>query len=618
MSQSKKDEIFRPMYIRKNRRIKDGKPHIYWSLVETIRTPKGPRQRVVGYLGELNTAEETGYRGLVKRLKGDQNLQLEMFGHAPEAQSVSIYPERVRVERVRDFGDSWVGVKLWKLLRLDDFFSKEVFKGKEEIPWEVMISYLSVSRFCKSMSKLAITERYVEESALGDILGIDSFKVNKDRLYRAMDIMISHKEAMGDHLKRRYGELFYLDYELLLYDITSTYFEGECLKNPKARRGYSRDKRFDCKQVTLALVVSREGLPLYYEVFAGNRRDVTTMEEVIETVESIYGKASRVWVMDRGLVSEEELEWLRERGSKYIVGTPKSMMKKFEEHLLGGEWEAIYPDLEVKRVLSPEHAEEVFVMCRSRSRREKEKGILEHFTKRIEEGLEKLSKAVSREKRALKDRDLLQRKIGALLKANSRAARLFEIKVTSITEGKKERLKITWKRKEQNKDWADLSAGCYLLRSNLPQNMSAEELWKAYIGLTEVEESFRMSKQDLGLRPVFHQTQQRVEAHIFICFLSLVLQRTLEVGLVAKGLGRSTRKVVEELQGLKSMDVIFPTTAGDEIKLRIISNPDPSLKILLDHLKFRPPKRLCLPQNVVAKMDTHAFKNQPVTPFLTP
>lgn len=598
--------------------MKDGKPHIYWSLVETIRTPKGPRQRVVGYLGELASGEEVGYRCFIKQLKGERSTQQDLFEPTSFETPVSIYPNRAEVENVRDFGDAWVGVSFWKILELDKFFGQQVFKGKEEIPWEVVICYLVVSRFCESMSKLAIAERYVDRSALSDILGIDPFKVNKNRLYRAMDVMLSHKQAMGEHLKRRYGELFRLEYDLILYDITSTYFEGECLKNPQAKRGYSRDKRPDCKQVILALVVTKDGFPLFYEVFDGNRRDVTTLEEVVEAVESIYGKADRVWVMDRGMVSEDELEWLRERGSRYIVGTPKTMLKQFERYLLTSEWEKVYPDLEVKKVCSPKYQDEVFVMCRSSLRREKEKGIAQRFADRIEEGLNKLNTAISREKRVLRDRDKLQRKIGALLKINSRATRLFEIKVTSSKEEKKERLHLTWRRREENQDWADLSAGCYLLRSNLPKDMTAKDLWKAYIGLTQVEDAFRTSKNDLGLRPVFHQTEKRVQSHIFICFLSLAMQKTFEQVLIAKGLGRSTRKVLEELQGLKSMDVVLPTTVGDKIRLKIISNPEPSLKILLDRLRLRLPKRLYPPQNVVAKLEPPFYKNQPLSPLLTP
>lgn len=605
------------MFLRKHRRTKDGKTHTYWSLVETIRTPQGPRQRVVGYLGELHSQEEEeSYRGLVRQLHGENGRQRDLF--RPFGKPISVYPDQITVERVRDFGDAWVGVGMWKLLQLDRFFSQEIFVGKEEIPWESVIQFLVVSRFLKSMSKLRIAEQYVDQSALGDILGVDSMKINKNRLYRAMDEMLDHKEALGEHLKKRYGELFHLDYDLLLYDITSTYFEGQCLKNKKAKRGYSRDKRPDCKQVTLALVVTREGFPLYFEVFDGNRRDVTTVEDIVERIEEMYGKADRVWAMDRGMVSEENLEWLRERGTLYIVGTPKSMLKQFERHLVESNWEEVYPDVEVKKVTSPEYQDETFVVCRSGLRREKEKAMIKLFFDRIEGGLRKLSDAAGRCKRPLHDRDVAQRKIGALLQKNSRAARLFDIHVNTYVDGKETRLKINWKKREENNNWVDLISGCYLLRTNVKSQLTGTELWKAYIQLTQVEEAFRLTKQDLGIRPVWHHNEERVEAHIFICFLALALHKTLEQGLVAKGLGRSTRKILEEFRGLKSMDVVLPTENGDRLRLRIVSNPDPALKILLDHLNLRSPKRLSSPKNVVEKTGTLPYNNQPLSQLLTP
>ncbi|PIU58318.1 MAG: hypothetical protein COS89_01000 [Deltaproteobacteria bacterium CG07_land_8_20_14_0_80_38_7] len=392
------------MFLRKNRRIKDGKPHVYWSLVETVRTPKGPRQKVVGYLGDLNESNEELYRGMVKRLGGRNDDQLNFF-KSPPVGSINVIAEKVRIEKVQDFGDAWVGVGMWKLLELNQFFTQHIKAGKEEIPWVAIISYLAVSRFCESMSKLSIAEQYADQSALADILGIEAVKINKDRLYRSMDRLLPCKQKLGEHLKKRYSELFQLDYELYLYDITSSYFEGQCPHNPQAKRGYSRDNRSDCKQVTLALVVTKEGFPLYFEVFNGNRRDVTTVEEIVEQVESVYGRADRVWAMDRGMVSDDNLKWLRERGSTYIVGTPKTMLKQFEQRLLDEEWEGVHSDVDVKTAQSPEYQEEVFIVCRSSSRREKELSMARLFIGRIEDGLEKLKRAVSRNTRALTDRD---------------------------------------------------------------------------------------------------------------------------------------------------------------------------------------------------------------------
>lgn len=549
---------------------------------------------------------------MVKRLGGRSDGQRDIF--KPERTgSISIIPERLRVERVRDFGDAWVGVGLWKLLKLDEFFSQQIEPGQEAIPWATMISYLAVSRFCESMSKLSIAERYTDRSALADILGIDPLKVNKDRLYRTMDALLPCKQALGEHLKKRYGELFGIDYELYLYDITSTYFEGQCPSNPQAKRGYSRDQRSDCKQVTLALVVTKEGLPLFFEVFDGNRRDVTTVEEIVEHVEGIYGRAGRVWVMDRGMVSDANLEWLRKRGTVYLVGTPKGMLRKFERHLVESSWERVYADVDVKIARSPEYQDETFIVCRSASRREKELAMARRFTERIEAGLEKLRCSVSRQRRPLTDRDKLQRKIGALLKVNSRAARFFKITV----EERDNRLHLSWTKQADYDAWSELSAGCYLLRSNLSTELSATELWKAYMGLTEIEEAFRISKHDLGLRPIWHHWEKRVQAHIFVCFLSLVLQKTLEQGLISKGLGSSTRKVLEECRGLKSMDVVLPMTEGNELRMKIVSDPDPALKILLNHLNLRHPKRLRFPGNVVEKLTTPPTQYQPLTPLLT-
>lgn len=606
------------MFLRKNRRIKDGKPHYYWSLVETIRTPKGPRQRVVSYLGDLNEAQQESYAACIGRLRsGVNSKQLDLFKGPLEEKPVMVRPEGLRVERVRDFGDAWVGLGLWKILELDKFFSNQVCVGKEEISWDQVICFLVVSRFCEAMSKLAISESYVDRSALSDLLGIDPLKINKDRLYRAMDALWPHKEALGEHLKRRYGQLFHLDYEILIYDITSTYFEGQSKGNPQAKRGYSRDKRPDCKQVTLALIVSKEGFPLYYEVFDGNRRDVTTVEEIVQSVEAIYGRANRVWAMDRGMVSEKNLEFLNKRGTHYIVGTPTLMLRLFKSSLLDdNNWEQVYPDVELKLVKCDEFPDETFVLCRSALKREKEKAILNRFIQNIEQGLEKLKTATLRSKRPLRDRDELQRKIGALLKSNSRAARFFIVEVQSLSEGKKTRLQLTWKRKTIKQDFAELSAGCYLLRTNIKQSktMTSPEIWQAYINLTKVEEAFRITKQELGLRPVWHQHQNRVQAHIFICFLALALQKTLEQMMISKGLGRSTRKVLKEFRTIKSMDVILPTSQGDELRLRTISEPDPALKILLQHLNLKIPKRLLPPQNVVEKLNPDIYKYQLFSP----
>lgn len=581
------------MFLRKHVREKDGKSHVYWTLVETVRTARGPRQRIVSYLGDISEDAQGGYEELAAQLNGrGQGRQRDFFEVIPKEPSISIYPQRIRVERVRDFGDVWVGVSLWKMLKFDEFFTSHLAPGREEVNWAEMICYRVVSQFCEPTSELGVAERLSQQNALCDILGIAEYQIEENRLYRTLDRLLAQKQALTHHLKERYGELFGIEYDILLYDITSTYFEGECPHNPQARYGYSRDKRRDCKQVLVAVVVTKEGMPLSFEVFDGNRRDVTTVEEMVQSIERVYGKACGIWVMDRGMVSEKVLEWLRGRGAKYLVGTPKDMLKKFEKELLEKNWQQARVDVEVKFVRCPQGNNELFVLCRSASRKEKEKAIVQRFTRRIEEGLQKLTQATNRIKRPLQNRDLLQRRIGALLKVNSRAAKLFEIQVESIQEGKKQRLVLQWKRKDSLGDWAELSSGCYLLRSNISTELSSEEMWQAYIGLTEIENVFRLSKSDLGLRPIWHHKQERVQAHIFIAFLALILQRVFEHALNRAGLGRSSRKILHEFRKIKSLDLCLPTTEGTELKLRLVSEPEQSLKIILQHCRLHIPRRL--------------------------
>ena len=383
-------------------------------------------------------------------------------------------------------------------------------------------------------------------------------------------------------LKNRLGELFGLEYDLLLYDVTSTYFEGQAEGNPLARRGYSRDHRPDCKQVCIGLVVSRCGMPLGYEVFAGNRSDVTTLREIVETMERRYGQAERIWVVDRGMVSAENIEFLKQNGRRYIVGTPKSMLKQFERELLAEDWRTIREGLEVKLCPGPE-GEETFVLCRSRDRREKEKAMHARFEKRIEEGLMRIE--ASCQKQRLQPLLVAQR-LGRLLGQNSRAAGLFQAEVQTASDG---RAVLAWKKIENWREWAVLSEGCYLLRSNV-NDWNDEELWKAYIQLTEAENAFRIHKSDLSLRPIWHQKEARVMAHILVCFLAFVLWKTLAKKCQEAGLGDEPRRVFDELGQIELVDVVLPTRKGTEIRRRCITEPTDHQAILLARLKLRLPK----------------------------
>ena len=600
------------MFLRKFRRRKDGKAHAYWALVESVRVGAKVRQRIVAYLGDVGDEETTGWEHLVRRLECRPLCEPELFERREvPAKPVEIYPDRVRVERVRDFGDAFVGLGLWRYVGLDRFFGERMPRGREAIARATMVAYAAVARFCEPSSELAVAESFTDRSALADLLGVDPLAINEDRLYRTLDHALKHKSALAAHLRSTYAGLFGADYDLLLYELTSTYFEGEAAGIPQARYGYSRDTRSDlprraggtagCKQVIVALIVTRERLPLDFEIFDGNRRDHQTLQEIVEAAETKFGRAHRIWVMDRGLATEDNLSWLRGRGGFYLVGTPKSMLRRFERQWLEASWKQVRDGLDVALVEAPDHSEEMFVLCRSRDRCEKERAILNRFANRIEEGLEKIAQACRRRRAPLRDRLELGKRLGALLKANSRASRLFDVRVEELPRGR--RLHLAWTRKSPDGTlWAERTAGHYLLRAHLGGQLTADQFWRAYIQLTRVEDAFRKLKSTLAVRPVFHKTQPRVHAHIFLSFLSLVMLQTFEVHLQGAGLGRSPQKVLAELRAWNSMDVILPTTDGRHLRRRVIAQPEPALKILLAQLRIRPPNTLPNRQNVVETM----------------
>ncbi len=567
------------MYLRRCRRTRKT-DHVYWELVESYRTERGPRQRVVAYLGNVGEAERVGVE---QSAAGRSGWQSRLFDESPEPEWVEVDSRRVRAEKVRDFGGYWLGLHACDELGLLSFFDS-IAKGREEIPWSMMAMVLVLMRLCEPSSELRIAEHLYERTVLGDLLGIPGDKVNDDRLYRALDFLLPHKAELEKHLKERLGELFNLEYDLILYDVTSTYFEGESESNGQAERGYSRDHRPDCKQVCIALVVSREGMPLGYEVFAGNRADVTTVEDIVEKIEAQYGSAGRIWVMDWGMVSEENLEFLRSGARRYIVGTPKSQLKRFEQELLTEDWQLVREGIEVKLCPSP-YTNETFILCRSSDRKLKEKGIHERFEKRLEKGLTKLTESCLKRKQKV---GAIERRVGRLLGANSRAAGLFTVEVGTRENGG---AAISWKKVEAWREWAELSEGCYLLRSNIT-DWDAEQLWQAYIQLTEAEAAFRIHKTDLRIRPIWHQTEERVHAHILVCFLAYVLWKM--IGQMAKraGLGNETRKLFDEIAQIKVVDIVLPTRQGVEIRKQCVAQPTEAQSILLQRLRLHLPQRL--------------------------
>ena len=458
------------MYLRKKTRIKDGKRHNYWALVESYRTERGPRQRTVAWLGEL---EKAGRLGVANAAKGTHSQQGNLFEKGPEPEWVEVNVKGVRVENTREFGGPWLGLELISKLCLDRFFSEHIAKGRERVPWASMALVLVICRLCRPSSELHIAEHFFEQTALADLLGISSKRINEKRLYRGLDKVLPHKEELEKHLKEKAGSLFELDYDLFLYDVTSTYFEGEAAGNSLAKRGYSRDHRGDCKQVCIGLVVTRDGFPLGYEVFSGNRSDVTTVEEIIEVMENRYGKANRIWVMDRGMASSGNFEFLNKEGRKYIVGANRGQLKQYESELLKKDWQVVQAGLAVKQVESPD-GQEAFILCRSRDRAKKERAMHDRFEQRIEESLIRMANGCEKRRYQVK---VIERRVGKLLGKNSRAAGLFDVKVEKGLNGG---AKVKWTKRDDWRNWSRLSEGCYMLRSNI-SDWHPEELWKAYI-----------------------------------------------------------------------------------------------------------------------------------------
>ena len=570
-------------------RVKDGKTHTYWRLVRSVRVGRKVVQQTVAHLGELDPEGRARARVLARAITGGREQSDLFTAPAPPPEPVRVRLDRVRLERGRRFGDVWLGWTLWRALRLDEVCERLQPSGREEVPWATMAAVLVLARLCEPSSELHLAEDWYRRTALDDLLAVPASLVTDDRCYRALDRLLPHKTALEQHLVGRLGELFALDYDLLLYDVTSTYFEGQAKQNPLAQRGHSRDHRPDCVQVCVALVVTREGLPLGYELFPGNRTDVTTVREIVETMERRYGAAQRIWVMDRGMTSAANLAWLRQTGRRYLVGTPKSELRQWARQVADTEdWQVVRDGIEAKSCVGPDGLE-TFVLVRSRERREKEQAIHARFSRRIDEGLARLARRLAHARRP-KERGPLERQLGRLLARNARAAGRYAITLAadpSVPAG----VRLTWTVRPEWEDWARWSEGCYVLRSNIPA-WSPEDLWRTYIQLTEAEAAFRVHKSDLSIRPIWHHREDRVRAHILVCFLAYVLWKTLEQWQARAGLGHSPRTILDELHRIQSTDVILPTMDGRELRLRCVVRPEPAQAYLLARLGLDLPERL--------------------------
>jgi transposase len=580
------------VYLRHTTRRKDGKTHVYWRLVRSVRRGSKVVQETVAQLGELDSEGCARAEKLAREITGGapQHDQRHLFDDREWPHPLRVKLDEVRLERSRSFGAVWLGWLLWRALRLEELLNELMPTGREKVSWAEVIAILVIGRLCEPSSELHVAERWYRTTALEDIVGVGVEKIYDERLYRALDRLMPQKETIEQHLVRRLGELFDLDYDLLLYDMTSTYFEGAA--DPEiAQRGYSRDHRPDCVQVNIALVVTRDGMPLGYEIFCGNTTDVTTVQQIVEMMEERFGKVNRVWVMDRGMVSAENLAWLGRTQRRYVIGTQRSELKRWAKDLADtSDWRHIRDDVEVKICRGPE-GKETFLLCRSASRKEKEKAMHQRFSQRIEEGLQSLGRRIEKSKMPL-ERGEVERQIGRLLGTNSRASARYSITL-SEDQSTPAKLKLTWNIRKEWEDWTQLSEGTYILRSNIGE-WTDEELWRTYIQLSEAEAAFRIHKSDLCIRPIWHHKQNRIKAHILICFLAYALWKTLQKWQCRAGLGDAPRTILTELSRIHSADIVLPLADDSkrELRLRCVVRPEREQQVLLQRLGLTLPQRL--------------------------
>ncbi len=595
------------MFLRCSKRLKDGKEHLYWSVVENRRLHDGRiAQRHVLYLGELNGRQEASWRKSVDLFGQDevapQQVALFPEEHAPlETADDSLPVVRIRLSamslrRPRQWGACWLGCELWQQLGLDAFWREHLPPSRKGTRWDRVLQTLVLYRLIDPGSEWRLHRHWFDHSAVADLLGSDFTLAEQHRLYECHDLLLDHKRALFDHLTQRWRDLFEAKYEVLLYDLTSTYFESDPPEDAHGLRrfGYSRDKRSDCVQVVIALIVTPEGFPLAYEVLPGNTTDKTTLKDFLAKIEDQYGKADRIWVMDRGIPTEETLAQMR--GStppmSYLVGTPKGKLSALEQALLKRDWQQARPSVRVK-LLSQDG--ETYVLAESQDRIAKERSMRRRRLRRYLEALQSLTQR----KRPMK-RDAMQQAIGAAKKEAGRDARFVILAVSYHGQGKSQSASLSYRIDRAKLREARRREGRYLLRTNLTETDPAR-LWQFYLQLTEVEQAFKELKGDLSIRPIHHQRDERIEAHIFISFLAYCLQVTLKARLKSTASGLTPRAVLEKFAAVQMLDVHLPTTDGREIIMSRHTQPEPELQLLLDQLKLtlpeQPPPRITTPKS---------------------
>ena len=585
------------MFLRCKKRRKDGKEHLYWSVVENRRISAGRvLQRQVLYLGELNGRQEAAWRKTVELFGEDPNQpsQVALFdeNHLPsvvaegEVPIVAIRLSSLRLVRPRQWGACWLGCELWRQLGMDTFWQHKRPSGRQGARWDKILQVLTLYRLIAPGSEWRLHRHWFEQSALADLLGEDFGLAEIHRLYQCHDKLLEHKKALFDHLTERWRTLFAAKYEVLLYDLTSTYFESAPPEDPEdiRRFGYSRDKRSDCVQVVIALIVTPEGFPMAYEVLSGNTADKTTLGEFLQKIEAQYGKSDRIWVMDRGIPSEDILEQMRESSPpvSYLVGTPKGRLSQLEEALLGQPWRSARESVRVK--LLPQH-KETYVLAQSDARVAKERAMRQRRLRKYIKAL----KDIKGRKKPLK-RDQLHQALGAAKKEAGRDARHLKVNVYLEGEGEAQTATLSYELNKTTLRVARRREGRYLLRTNIKDTDPAK-LWEFYLQLNEVEQAFKELKGELALRPIYHQLQSRVEAHIFVSFLAYCLQVTLKARLRRCAGGLTPRAVLEKFACIQMLDVHLPTTDGREIVLSRYTQPEREVCLLLEHLKLTLPEQ---------------------------
>jgi len=581
------------MFLRCNRRKKDGKSHDYWSVVENRRCGDGRVvQRQVLYLGEINASQREAWRKTVELQDAGTRRQVALFpaGSVPldDVDAIGVRLSELSLRRPRQWGACWLALQLWQQLELDSFWRPRLARAQGNTPWLKVLKTLVAYRLIDPGSEWRLHRQWFDSSAMADLLDSDFCLAEKNTLYRCLDRLVEHKDELFKFLVRRWGELFGAKFDVLLYDLTSTYFETDEERGPDDLRqfGYSRDKRGDCRQVVIALIVTPEGFPLSYEVMGGGTADSTTLSGFLDRIEHRYGRANRIWVMDRGIPTEDSLAKMRSIGASYLVGTPKGRLTKLEQAFLNQPWAKVREGVQVKRLAAEE---DVYVLAQSDARIDKERGMRR---KRLRRYIERL-KALQGQRLT---RDQLLMKLGAAKHDAGRAANLVKVNwpkeasTTASLEFSLDRERLRQVRRRE---------GRYLLRTNL-KAQQPEALWTFYIQLTEVEQAFKEIKHDLAIRPIFHKTEARIEAHIFVAFLAYCLQVTLKAKLRTVAGGTTPREVIAKFKTLQMVDVHLPTTDGRELTLSRYTQPEPEHRLLLDQLRLtlpsQPPPKITVAQ----------------------